>query len=227
MPCGKDGLNLIKTTEDMLRQLNRMDATSVRSIQRECSRALKGKPAADVLKFARRLIHGGDWQERLIAWESLAAHRAAFGLVNDELVEAMAENLSDWGSIDLYGVTIVGTAWNRGQVTDAKIVSWAKSPDRWRRRLALVATVPLNAKSRGGVGDTRRTLRICRLLLDDRDDMVVKAMSWALRELAKRNPKDVDAFLAAEKNRIAPRVRREVTNKLKTGLKSPRRQRKT
>jgi 3-methyladenine DNA glycosylase AlkD len=31
------------------------------------------------------------------------------------------------------------------------------------------------------------------LLVDDRDDMVVKAMSWALRELAKHDPKAVRA----------------------------------
>jgi 3-methyladenine DNA glycosylase AlkD len=31
------------------------------------------------------------------------------------------------------------------------------------------------------------TLEVCRALIDDRDDMVVKALSWALRELANRN----------------------------------------
>ena len=93
------------------------------------------------------------------------------------------------------------------------------SPDRWRRRLALVATAPLNAKARGGTGDARRTLRICRLLLEDRDDMVVKAMSWALRELGKRDRKSVRTFITREARRVAPRVAREVRNKLRTGRK--------
>jgi 3-methyladenine DNA glycosylase AlkD len=159
----------------------------------------------------------------VVAWESLAKHRDAFAVVDDALIEEMADGLSDWQSIDLYGVTIVGTAWNKRQVTDKKIVEWTKSPDRWRRRLALVATVPLNAPGRGGTGDTQRTLRICRILLDDRDDMVVKAMSWALRELAKPNPSDVKDFIEQENERLAPRVKREVSNKLKTGLKNPRR----
>jgi len=89
----------------------------------------------------------------------------------------------------------------------------------------LVATVPLNAKSRGatsGTGDAPRTLAVCTRLLDDRDDMVVKAMSWALRELAKRNPRAVRRFLSEHGERLAARLRREVTNKLTTGLKSPR-----
>jgi 3-methyladenine DNA glycosylase AlkD len=176
-----------------------------------------------MLRFARSLISGGGWPEHVVAWESLAKHRTAFALVDDALVEEMADGLSDWPSIDLYGVTIVGPAWNKRQVSDGKILVWTKSDDRWRRRLALVATVPLNAAGRGGKGDAQRTLRICRVLLDDRDDMVVQAMSWALRELAKLKPHDVQAFLDGQNDRIAPRLKREVTSKLKTGLKNPRR----
>jgi 3-methyladenine DNA glycosylase AlkD len=59
-------------------------------------------------------------------------------------------------------------------------------------------------------------------LLDDRADMVVKAMSWALRELAKRDQRAVAAFIARQRTRMAPRLLREVGNKLRTGLKNPR-----
>ena len=125
--------------------------------------------------------------------------------------------------MDAFGVTLVGQAWRDGRVTDSKIASWARSSNRWRRRLALVATVPLNSRTRGGRGDARRTLQVCRVLIDDRDEMVVKAMSWALRELAKREPKTVVRFVRDEEDRLAARVRREVRNKLQTGVKSPRR----
>src|SRR5262245_35020961 len=93
----------------------------------------------------------------------------------------------------------------------------------WWRRAALVATVPLNNKTQGGSGDASRTLAVCRLLLADGDDMVVKALSWALRELAKREPDTVRQFLADEGDSLAPRVRREVGHKLTTGRKNPRR----
>ncbi len=99
----------------------------------------------------------------------------------------------------------------------------AHSPDRWWRRAALVSTVPLNLKARGGHGDTARTLLICRLLIADRDDMVVKAMSWALRELSRHDPQVVRVFLAEYEGRFAARVVREVQHKLTTGLKNPRR----
>jgi hypothetical protein len=46
-----------------------------------------------------------------------------------------------------------------------------------------VSTVALNVRSRGGSGDVPRTLAVCRFLVADPDDMAVKALSWALREL--------------------------------------------
>jgi 3-methyladenine DNA glycosylase AlkD len=135
----------------------------------------------------------------------------------------MAHGLADWGSVDLFGVTVVGPAWRAGLVTDSKILAWGRSQDRWRRRLALVGTVPLNARARGGTGNARKTLRVCRVLLGDSDDMVVKAMSWSLRELANQDPKGVEAFLLKEEDRLSSRVKREVLNKLRTGVKSSRR----
>ena len=52
--------------------------------------------------------------------------------------------------------------------------------------------------------------------------MVVKALSWALRELAKKHPEQAASFLAKHRQVLAARVLREVNNKLTTGLKTPR-----
>jgi len=52
--------------------------------------------------------------------------------------------------------------------------------------------------------------------------MVAKAMSWALRELAKRDPRAVRDYLASCKDVLPAIVLREVTNKLKTGVKNPK-----
>ena len=51
--------------------------------------------------------------------------------------------------------------------------------------------------------------------------MVVKAMSWALRELVVHDADAVDQFLNEYKGALAARVQREVRNKLRTGLKNP------
>jgi len=56
--------------------------------------------------------------------------------------------------------------------------------------------------------------------------MVVKAMSWALRELVVHDPDAVWAFLGEHEGRLAARARREVRNKLTTGLKNPHKDRR-
>ena len=78
-------------------------------------------------------------------------------------------------------------------------------------------------RSRGGRGDVPRTLKVCRLLVDDHEDMVEKALSWALRELVVHDAGVVKDFIAEHQARLESRVKREVGNKVRTGLKSPRR----
>lgn len=163
--------------------------SSIRSVRRRYSRTLADESADLILDIADKLFADGNWSARQIACELVVARRDAVRRLNGSMVDAWSRGFADWGSIDMYGVTVAGAAWREGRVSDARVARWARSTDRWRRRLALVATVPLNSRARGGEGDTARTLGVCRMLVDDRDDMVVKALSWALRELAKRDPR--------------------------------------
>jgi 3-methyladenine DNA glycosylase AlkD len=200
------------------------DTPSVRAVRRRWTRWLEREPSDHVLTIARELAHTGSWRERLIAYELLRHHEQAFRNLDDAFVESLTSGLSDWGVVDLFAVTVAGPAWRAGTVSDATVRGWAKSPNRWRRRLALVSTIALNSRARRGSGDARRTFAVCNRVLDDRDDTVVKALSWALRELAKREPAAVRIFLRRERSRLASRVIREVSNKLELGVKRrPRR----
>ena len=82
-------------------------------------------------------------------------------------------------------------------------------------------TFYLNRRTLGGQGDTPRTVMVCEALVNDRDDMVVKGMSWALRDLLKRDRVAVEKFLEEHESELAARVKREVWNKLTTGVKNP------
>lgn len=64
-----------------------------------------------------------------------------------------------------------------------------------------------------------RTLDICQRLVADRDDMVIKALSWALRELVVWDRAVVHGFLDKHHDALSSRVRREVATKLETGRK--------
>ena len=106
-------------------------------------------------------------------------------------------------------------------MSDGEVRAWARSPDLWWRRTALVSTVALNMKSRGGKGDSVRTLMICRLLAHDTEPMVAKGLSWALRALIPVDREGVEAFLDERGETLPALVRREVKNKLRTGKKNP------
>jgi 3-methyladenine DNA glycosylase AlkD len=192
---------------------------NVRAIRRRYTRELKHAPAAFILDLARELLR--TYGHRWVACELVRDHRAAFRSIGEAELEQLGQGIDSWSSVDSFARTLAGPAWLHEQVSDDLIHRWARSDDRWWRRAALVSTVALNVRSRGGMGDVPRTLAVCRLLVDDHDDMVVKAMSWALRELVVHDPEAVRAFLSAHDRVLAARVKREVTNKLTTGLKNP------
>ena len=50
--------------------------------------------------------------------------------------------------------------------------------------------------------------------------MITKAVSWVLRETTKTHPHQVAAYLNDNQAMLAGYIVREVTNKLRTGLKS-------
>ena len=203
-----------------IRRLPRQYLPDMRSIRRAYSQKIKSASPEYVLEFARQLFfkHGQCWN----AYEIIAGHKAAFCSLGAAELEELGQGINSWWTVDAFARILSGPAWLNGQIADDLILQWASSSDPWWRRAALVSTVALNVRSKGGKGDIHRTLAICLLLVDDHEDMVVKAMSWALRELVVHDHEAVLKFLDEHKQKLASRVNREVRNKLTTGLKTPR-----
>ena len=160
---------------------------------------------------------------QLTAFEFLWKNKKALQALSVDQIKALGKNLDNWASVDTYCIYITGYCWRTGKLQDFNIEQWAQSENRWIRRAALVSTVPLNLRSRGGTGDAERTLKICRMLVSDYDDMIVKALSWALRELSKSDRQSVVDFMDENKGQLHSRVKREVTTKLTTGKKNVQR----
>ena len=74
---------------------------------------------------------------------------------------------------------------------------------------------------RGDKASLNGSVRVCTRLVRERDDMIVKALSWALREIARRDAARARRFLKDHRAGLAPQVTREVTNKIVTGRKNP------
>ena len=138
-----------------------------RALRRKWTRVLRASPARDVLGAATALLerHG----QRFLAYELIRFHSGALALVDRETAERLGQGMGSWGEVDMFGTLVAGQAWRRGHVADGTVADWARHPDRWWRRAALVSTVPLNVRNQGGAGDPPRTLAVCALLVDDRD----------------------------------------------------------
>jgi 3-methyladenine DNA glycosylase AlkD len=191
----------------------------MRTVRRRYSRSLKGAKVDLVLGVARELLVRYGYRD--VAYELIQAHPASFACLRPAEVEELGQGIDSWWAVDSFARLLSGPAWRDGQVSDDLIHHWARSPDRWWRRAALVSTVALNVRSHGGRGDAPRTLAVCCLLVDDHDDMVVKAMSWALRALVVHDSDGVEQFIQAYDDRLAARVKREARNKMRTGVKNP------
>ncbi|RPI98261.1 MAG: hypothetical protein EHM39_08270, partial [Chloroflexi bacterium] len=135
-----------------IRALPVVSTPAVRAIRRRYSQALKGAAGPFMLDLGRELA--GRYGYRWVAYELIAAHRAAYGSLGAAHLEELGQGMEDWGAVDGLARTLSGPAWRDGLLADEVIHRWARSGDRWWRRAALVSTVALNMRSHGGRGDT-------------------------------------------------------------------------
>lgn len=192
----------------------------LRAVVRRHKGELKSEGAAFVLQLAHRLIDQKVTECRQVAYELVAGHSAAREALDESSVEELGRGIDNWACVDNFCSYVAGAAWRAGHVSDSMIERWATSENPWWRRAAVVSTVALNTKSRGGTGDESRTLRVCESVVSDPEQTVQKAISWALRELVPWNRDAVERFLSAHESAISARVRREVRRKLDTGKKN-------
>lgn len=204
-----------------IRALPVRNTATTRTIRRQYSRKLKQAYPIFILNLAKVLIKKYD--QRWLAYELIRNHKATFQNIGEVELEEFGQEINSWDTVDAFARILAGPAWLNGRVSDRLIHKWANSADLWWRRAALVSTVALNMRSQGGKGDVARTLAICHMLVSDHEDMVAKAVSWALRELVVHDPEAVSEFLIEHETELSARVKREVRNKLATGLKNPKR----
>ncbi len=208
---------------DRINSLGRERRTpELREIAREAARHLAVWEGESILALCEVLVELEELGEangaRTVGFELACRHGTARDTLNWRWLERLGRTLDGWASVDHFARKLSGPAWQRGQISDARVRRWATSSDFWWRRAGLVSTIALNERHQGQ-GDAARTLAICELFIDDRADLHVKALSWALRELAIRDPEAVIEYVIDREDCLAPRILREVRNKLETGHK--------
>ena len=96
--------------------------------------------------------------------------------------------MNNWDLVDAAAPYILG---RHLQTRSRKVLHrFAASPNLWERRIAIVATLALIRS-----GDITETFRIAQKLLNDKHDLIHKAVGWALRESGKVSAEQLVAFL--------------------------------
>ena len=96
--------------------------------------------------------------------------------------------INNWDLVDVSAEHIVGNFLL--DKAKSPIYRLAKSENLWERRISIISTFCFIRR-----GQYSETLKIARMLLHDKEDLIHKAVGWMLREVGKRNPTSEEEFL--------------------------------
>ncbi len=119
-----------------------------------------------------------------------------------------SRQINNWDLVDVTAPNIVG-AWLFDK--DRKILfDLVKSDNLWQRRISIISTFYFIRR-----GDCKDTLRLAEILLNDKHDLVHKAVGWMLREVGKNcGTKILTDFLDEHKSKMPRTMLRYAIEKL-------------
>lgn len=141
----------------------------------------------DISVLLKSEIH----EERLIALLILVNQFQTEELLQRRIYEFYLKNtkfINNWDLVDLSSDKIVG-----GYLSDKPkdvLYKLAKSQNIWEKRIAMISTYNFIKNN-----EFEDALGIAEILIDDKNDLVQKAVGWMLREVGNRNLKIEERFL--------------------------------
>lgn len=120
---------------------------------------------------------------------------------------AQRSRVNNWNLVDASAPAIVG-----GYLLErarSPLYALVQSAVLWDRRIAVLASFAFIR-----AGDCADTLQLCRLLLDDREDLMHKACGWMLREVGKRDASALHSFLDLHAHQMPRTMLRYALEKL-------------
>lgn len=97
-------------------------------------------------------------------------------------------NINNWDLVDVSAPHIIGNyLLNKNRTI---LYKFAKSDHLWKKRIAIISTFAFIRENQ-----FEDTIKITKILLDDKHDLIHKACGWMLREIGKRKQKKLEKFL--------------------------------
>jgi len=152
--------------------------------QREIAKKYTQLSLSNLQKLLNSKIH----EHRLIAGLILM-HK--FKKSPEEIFNFYTKNAKRFNNWDLVDITCTKIVGNFLVDKDKKtIYNFAKSKNLWEKRIAIVSTFAFIKENQFA-----DTLKISEILLDDKHDLIHKAVGWMLREVGKRDVEVLKDFL--------------------------------
>ncbi|HVT57190.1 MAG TPA: DNA alkylation repair protein [Thermoanaerobaculia bacterium] len=190
---------------------------------RSAARAwLAARPAIDrttLTRLAVALWRVEIHELRAFAIEVLLARQELLRAPDLARLEWMLRRSRSWAYVDAIAIRLVGPLVERTPRLAGRLDRWSADPDFWLRRSALLALLlPLR---RGG-GDWERFVGFADAMLEEREFFIRKAIGWVLREVSKKRPELVRAFVEPRRGRLSSVTLREAVKYLPArGRSSP------
>ena len=147
----------------------------------------------------KQLLHSSIHEERLLALVILVNQFKAADRTGDEKTTEKIFNLytkeykhiNNWDLVDVSCRDIVGNyLFDKSASEKSFLEEWARSDHLWKKRIAIISTAYFIAHMQFD-----DTLKLARILLQDRHDLIHKAVGWMLREVGKKNQEVLMEFL--------------------------------
>jgi 3-methyladenine DNA glycosylase AlkD len=188
--------------------------TGISAIRAMVARWSRRRPALQhdqVTGLVTALWASGLYECRAVAVVMLERTSRLLGPADIELLEVLLRTSRTWALVDGLAINVVGDIVGRCPDASDALDRWACDDDFWLRRSAILALLrPLRA----GGGDFDRFARYADAMLDEKEFFVRKAIGWVLREVAKRRPELVAAWLAPRVHRASGVTVREAVKPL-------------
>jgi 3-methyladenine DNA glycosylase AlkD len=99
-------------------------------------------------------------------------------------------SINNWDLVDSSAPYIVGDYLYNNQEQSKVLLEFSQSENLWVRRISIVSTFAFIKNN-----EFNKTLEIAKLLLNDDQDLIHKAVGWMLREIYKRDKRIIKRFL--------------------------------
>lgn len=165
----------------------------VKAIIKTHRKALRALSRDEAVALGTRLIQSGYGEQQTIAVTVLAPVIDYFSPDKFDELDALMRHVVGWSKVDGFCVnTLRDILFNHPTEMIALVQRWNADPDPWLRRMSVVIFVRKVAQS-GQFTDV--ALACCDNLKFAPEDLVLKGVGWALKDLLRHDKERIVAYV--------------------------------